>query len=223
MSGFVSGVIVGLVLYFLQRRIERRDIINIDFKKLKKRLPLDVLDHVRPGMGLEKVLETLGSADFYFEEVNNFFERNFNPRKTHSYLFKFLNAHLRVTSNDKSVVDTVTVFVIGNNSKEYRIKLPFLLQNGKNGYLGNTRLTQEFLENINDHFLFRSMRERLFGVEIYAGFGTGYMSYTYFGNFVSNVNGYQNDERPEYFLGEIIDGVCISRETGFAVAIGMYE
>lgn len=223
-SGLVSGGIVGFTLYFLQRSLNRREVVNINFSKSKKRLPSDIFDHVKPGMGLAKVLESFGSADVYFDEVNGFFEKDFNPVKTNSYLFKFLNAHLRVTSRDKAVIDTVTVFVAGDdNTKSHRIRLPFQLRDGNNGYLGHTLLTHDFLENVKNHLLFRSMRERLFGIEIYAGFGTGYMSYTYFGYFVSNVNGYQKDERPEYFLGETIHGVCISRNIGFSVAIGEYE
>jgi hypothetical protein len=222
-SGVVSGAVVGLALYLLQRRIENNDRVNVDLNQLKRRLPSDVLAHIKPGVSWSKVRETLGEPDYTTDsEYSEFMDDDSGAITTNSYLYNFLNANLKITTTDNVAIDSVSVFITGNEKKKYNIQLPFPLDNGQPGLIGEVKLDANLIEHMKHHMLYSTAREMTWGIETYAGWATNYLSYSYFGYFAGESEPYRQRKDANLFLGETIDGVCISRIERFAPLISIY-
>lgn len=208
----------------MQEKIERNEKININLEKLKKRLPPDVLKYIQPGSNWGKVKETLGEPDFHVDSAMGNFTDPSDPITTNCYLYKFLNSNLKITTNDNVSIDTISVFRNENqHGSKYEIELPFPVDYGKKGYLGVTKITTSFLDTHKKHYANRTAREVIFGLETYGGWASNYLSYSYFGYYLKDLDSYEKSQDSKIFIGSTIDGVCISRVETFAPTISIYE
>lgn len=227
LSGLITGLIVGLFLYYFQKRRDEDEKSNINFNKLKKRLPKDIIKFIQPGISFEKIKEYLGAADFYGNAEQGCFTEYSDPQKTNSYLYNFINARLKITSQDNITIDTVTIFSnpLSEGKKKLQIEVflnPYHLDEG-GAILGQSKLTKNNLENVSNHFSNRSSREMIFGIETYHGRFGNYMNYSYFGYHAPNFEKYEQTNNPENLIGGTIEGFCISRLSNFAPYIAIYE
>ena len=220
LSGLITGLIVGVILYYFQKRRDDDEKVNINFNKFKKRLPKDIIKFVKPGISFEKIKEYIGVADFYYSSEQGCFTEYSDPQITNSYVYNFINASLKITSQDNITIDTVTVFSnpLAEIKKKFQIEIflnPFQKDIGS-AILGQSKLTKNNLENISNHFSNRSNREMIFGIETYHGRFGNYMNYSYFGYHAPDFEKYEQTNNPDDLIGGTIDGFCISRIEGFA-------
>jgi hypothetical protein len=136
--------------------------------------------------------------------------------KTHSYLYFFSNGMLKITSVDSETIDTLTVFGDNTLSVEH-LFFPCEYPSNK---LDEVKVCLELIEDADVATIW-SMRDSSFAIRYTVG-PPIYLSYTYFGG-SPKVWEFEHSKDPKLFIGERIEGVCISRQMGDAYFISDSE
>jgi hypothetical protein len=113
-TGVVSGAIGGLIVWALQQwYLNRRENKKqseeniIKARHLEKIITDNIIWSLRPGANIELMKELLGVATKQSNSDWPIFEENM--KETHSYLYSFKNAYLKITSANNRAIDSITL------------------------------------------------------------------------------------------------------------------
>jgi hypothetical protein len=223
-SGIVTGVIVGIYLFRYQKKRDLEERQNLSPYKLKLRLPRNILRYVQPGISLEKTKEYFGVPDHISHNEHGFFMKDTNSLNTNSYLFNFQNASVRITSVDKLIVDTVSIFVFDEERKENEIEVyPIGVYDGGRAILGKSKLTEEIINTVSNHLGHQTNKETIIAIETDLGWMGNYLNFTYFSCFPKGFQEYEATQDPKALTGSTINGFCVSTIPAFAPSISRYQ
>lgn len=231
--GVIGGLIAGLMLLlleFLIRRSEKRqekserDVIT--FKNERRTITGSVFDYLAPGSSIEMMKEELGPPNKKWVSKPELFiptdagEEFYSKQpEFHTYLYIFKNAHLKVFSEDREMIDTLTVIALNNDISFENI--PFHA-NCQDSRLNVAIVPKELFENEVYAEHFPGCRDLVTAIRVFVG--NPFWTYiTYFVN--SETDAYELDlqEHPELLVGSTITGICLTKEAEHATYIYLSE
>jgi hypothetical protein len=221
-SGVIGGILVLLFQKFWDKRdkhTENRKSLVVDNLRNKKILPKDILAYLEPGLSIEKAKEFLGIPDgeYCYDEP----ESNTDLIKPYIYFYNFQNASLKISSDNKLSVDSVTIFAREDHKQKIEV-FPNHFDQRDRYILGVSVIDDDIIKNQNKHYDLSSGRERVFAIEAYYGRFGAYLDYAYFGTDYKNYETYFETNKIELLKGERIMGFCVS-SSGFFPWISIYE
>jgi hypothetical protein len=124
---------------------------------------------------------------------------------TNSYLYRFKNADIKLTSKDNEKIDTITVM-----SRDDSVSLDGLplWDMPEGATLVDVTVTKELLEAVGDSEMLKTRFDSSFALAFYSG-APMYDDSTLFG-FSGKYMEYEGTKDPAVFLGDVIDGICVS-------------
>jgi len=139
--------------------------------------------------------------------------------KTNVYFYFFENANLKITSRDKEVIDSLTLICHDNS-----ISLDYFLLDSDEGSLrlGELKVTKAFVDYGIRHDYLQARLDSSFALQIRTA-APNYLTYTYFGFGGGGIRDYYANNDPSAFIGETIDGVCLSEDPDSSFYIYDYE
>jgi hypothetical protein len=211
--GFVSTVFGGVVVWIIQqiylnRKEKRKELESsiIKPKQISRSIDRHAIESLTPGSTIELMRELLGAPQRQARSDYPVFKGK--EVKTHSYIYNFKNALLKITSKDNKIIDSLTVF--GEDDKIYHEMLEFFSDEQKEiPKLGKAKINKELIKNCTKHDIIRGCRNYSFAVSVDIP-NPYYMTFTYFGYPDSGDSDYEETQNPESFIGSTIDGFCIS-------------
>lgn len=214
-GGIVSQIIRWVIEHFRDKNKEKK----IDDKMSKKVITSAILIKVMPGKSISMMKELLGEPLVYREEDFELYSYSKEmtdkdntgsiddfgkPPVTYSYLYKFKNSRIKVTSTDDKIINSLTI--IPNHNE--KIDISDLVWDKMT--LNKTVFSKELAEWYNFDFMFTTARDFLAMVKISLG-NPLYKHYTFF-FYGDEVSKYQKSKDYKDLIGSKINGVCI---TGF--------
>lgn len=213
----VGGVIVWVIQqYYLNRREKERleSLQVIKSSHSDKIITTEIFFDLAPGKSIELMKQMLGAPRTCGRLDAPVFSND--SVETHSYLYFFQNGMLKITSVDNEVIDTLTVFGDSRLSVEklfYPVESPTYS-------LGEVKVCAELVA-AGEVSIIASMRDSSFAIR-YTVPAPIYLSYTYFGG-SDKVWDFRKSNDATVFIGETIEGVCISRQSQEAYFISDSE
>ena len=205
-SSILSGLAVWIVQQvYLNRREKRKEVALTVVKSPNesKSVPGKILYTLGPGRSVALMRDMLGVPDimrrldfpiFSEDEVN-----------THSYLYHFKNARLKITSKDNESIDSITI-AEADNSVDVDVLL--LSDCGGSTKFGEFKVWPELVEGVMNHRHVTTIKDSFFALEELTG-PPLHHHYTFFGYSDKSLE-YDKTQDPKVFLGEKIRGVCVS-------------
>lgn len=246
LAGAVGGLIALAVEHTylaIRDRQTRNKKLIISFPNNDRRITESIFTELSPGASIELMRSVLGTPNKTFQDLGRLsLTSGYNedgayhdvpepevPQGeeepyTNSYLYVFKNAWVKVTSKDKETVDSLTVLTKDNSLSMDSLLLPEGIE--EDARFGVTKVTKEWIMGCNYEFLL-TRRDRSFAISHFFG-SPLYRHYTFFGSPLFNEEREEkessgNECSAEYFIGGIIEGVCISSEASNIYYIYDYE
>lgn len=219
---FVFTVVGGLIVWVLQqvylnRREGRRDRSAklVRPSNLDRILPADIFEHLSPGDSMSLAREMLGNPNRHSRSDFSVFLDD--QVETNSYLYVFKNGYVKITSKDNETVDTITV-----KPTDRTILVPALSpfagdDEEKPSRIGELKLLG-ITDDVDRHTFIQSRWDASFALQYYTG-APLYLDHTYFGFSIDKREEYLEKNDPSVFNGEIVDAVCVSRDSDAAFYI----
>lgn len=202
----ISG---GLTLFihqiYLNRKEERKvkESKLIKFQSEERIIDESIFHSLASGSSIEHMKTVLGAPNkFRRHDYTIFSEKEI---ETNSYLYLFQNAVLKITSKDNEVIDTLTVICYDNSISLEGFCLPCEFDSYK---LGEMKVISELIEVCNHTFI-GTRFDSSFALEFYTG-APLYEHYTFFGFSSASKFEYFETKDPKYFIGNVVNGICIS-------------
>lgn len=209
MNSIVSGLVGGALVLFIERFLDyrkekkaeniKKSLTNPNSKRL---LTNELVDTFSPERNFNKVKEILGEPDKTYEDHSIFEEENqFNSGEKiyKSDLYKLENAYLKVTTQDKVSIYSITVLPFDES-----INIPYYDFFSDNTLINrNATLNQDFLKCLKRYQEIRTIREMALGVQTYTG-APFYKHLTLFTYYADLQNGIDELD------GKNIEGFCLS-------------
>lgn len=220
LTGVLGGAIVlateQIYLHFREKNRENRQKL-IAFPHDERILPDAVFRELCPGSSIEFMKSVLGTPNKIYKDYDPIFPLSDDetigienkPEYTHAYLYKFKNAYLKITSQDKETIDSLAVEV---NEGTLNTDLPLGWSDDENNdcsdcILGLSKVDQNLVDWCEPEY-----RTSRFENSFVLSLSTGpplHTYYTYFGMPEYNENIETSKENPESFIGSTITGVCL--------------
>jgi hypothetical protein len=228
--GAAGGIIVlvfeHLYLSIKERRAHARDRL-ISFPHNQRVLDDAIFTHLSHGASIELMKTTLGTpnkvgqydspvfatsrwgdkSDPETEKRAQAIEEGLGVA-THTYLYNFKNADVKITSKDNVTVDSLTV--ISNDGSIRLGSLLFPWNEDESLKFGQIRVNEQMVEDCRAEFI-QTRWDNQFVLSLYVGSPT-YDFVTYFGYRDPEKAVDFNRDDPKSFVGGIIDGVCLSQD-----------
>jgi hypothetical protein len=227
-SSVLSGVAVWLIQQaYTNRRERRREEASKTIKSPneERMVSEDIFWRLAPGRSVELMKQMLGVPDIFRrsdtpifpnwgEELAEFPE----PIDTHSYIYIFKNAHVKVTSKDNESIDSLTVT---EADKSLSIGSLLISEGAASEKLGELKVWQGLIDNVSNHRYVRTRFDAFFALEELTG-PPLHQHVTFFG-YSPNSHEYEEANDRSKLMGGTIDGVCISGNQGDTYYIYEYE
>jgi len=209
-SSVIGGLVAGLLVWIVQQNyLNRREKLKEQKQKLikssntEKIATNDVFQDFGLGTSIEHMKSMLGMPNkFKRTDYPIFSEEEVN---TNSYLYIFSNAYLKIISKDNETIDTLTLLSSDGSISIDNYAMPCEFGSSK---LGEAKVYSELVE-ISNHTFIGTRWDSSFAFEFYTG-APMYEHYTLFGFSGENKFEYFESKDPKLFIGETIDGICIS-------------
>lgn len=237
-AGIIAGATAGIFIvllqvlgdYALNRYLKRRDgEANrlVRFPHEERYIDAKIFDHLQPGRSVEYMKTVLGppamtqqggepefrAEDFHDPETYEALvfasddERDKYSERFHqttSYVYHFQNAIVKTTSKDREVIDSLAVQMKPDQKLTVPLPLGWSEEN-ESFTLGEAKVTRELVEECSNFSFERSRYEFTMALCLYTA-APLYTYYTYFG---TPENMGATDEKPDTFIGGMIDGICL--------------
>ena len=227
-SSILSGVAVWIIQQaYTNRRDRRREEASRTIKSPNEEriVSEDIFWRLAPGRSVELMKQMLGVPDIFRRTDNPIFPNwgeelaEFpDPVDTHSYIYIFKNAHVKVTSKDNVSIDSLTVT---EADKSISIGSLLLSEGAVSEKLGELKVWRGLIDNVSNHRYVRTKLDAFFALEELTG-PPLHQHVTFFG-YSPNSDEYEELKDPIKLIGGTIDGVCISGNQGDTYYIYEYE
>jgi len=177
----------------------------------------DIFHHLGPGNTIDLMKDMFGVANKYRRGDSPVFSED--EVETHTYLYVFKNAYVKVTSKDNENIDSLTVLCTDDSiSIEPYLAVPEEIA----GRLGEIMVSPVLIKSDCKHTFLQTRWDAIFALGIYTG-NPLYLHYTFFGPAHEASFEYRKSEDPNLFVGATINGICISESDESAYFIYLYE
>ena len=236
----ISSVVSGLAVWLIQqaytnKRERRREEADRTIKSLNDNRVVsdDIFETLAPGRSIELMKEMLGVPDIFRRRDAPLFvdmlllpdgEEDLAEDKldksidTHSYIYMFKNAHVKITSRDNVSIDSLTVMSEDKSLSADSLLLPEGIESA--GF-GDLKVTSDLTDAIMYHRYIRTMKDSFFAMNAPTG-PPMHQHLTFFG-YSEKSNEYEETNDPKILIGAHIEGVCISANLGDVYYIYDYE
>lgn len=221
----------GIILFIAEsyrrhrwRLRESRESRKIKFPNAQRRIDNSIFTSLSHGSTIELMKSALGTPDRYSQwDDPVFLQSGFNPEsdempegydegrglKTHSYLYSFANANVKITSQDNLTIDSLTVLPTEAGFSFSGLRFHWGEEDGDTLIFGETTVPQEMAEDCRAEYL-TTRWDRCLVLSGYLASPT-YDYETYF-CFKSPGISEADLKDPSTFVGATIEGVCLSSE-----------
>jgi hypothetical protein len=232
MSGFGVWLIQQIILNRKEKKYNEQKKI-VKFHNEERVIDESIFTALSPGASVELMRSVLGTPNtiskydspiftksyWSIEEDVNESDDETGETKTNSFLYRFKNATVKLTSKDNENIDSLTVLVDDTSISFDGLIFPWSNDEQQEKFW-KTKVTKEMVEECESEFI-QTMRDRSFVLSLNVG-SPLYRSYTYFG-FVLDDEKDMVADNPESFIGGLITGVCISDQSKHCYYIYDYE
>ena len=220
----VSGFIGAFILWLIQQRYLNKQAGSKE--ELSKRIVSpnrervigsDIFTEVGSGRDVALMRAMLGVPNKTSKTDDALFIKK--SVKTNSFLYFFKNANVKITSRDGMVIDSLTVLC-----HDKSLSLDYFLMDFEDDSLrlGELRVSKEFVEYELRHDYLQARLDSSFALQLTTA-APHYLTFTYFGFGGDGIAEYYKTKNPAAFIGETIDGICISEDKNLSFYIYDYE
>src|ERR1044072_7181738 len=232
----VSSVIAGLAVWIIQqaytnRREKKREAASKTVKSLNddKMVSDDIFGKLAPGRSIELMKHMLGVPDIFRRSDTPIFkdraefgtdsddEPDPDTIDTHSYIYMFKNAHVKITSRDNESIDSLTVIGEDKSLSADSLLIPDGIESAN---FANLKVWSELVDSVSYHKYVRTMKESFFALDAPTG-PPMHQHVTFFG--FPRDEYYEESNDLKRLLGAQIEGVCISANLADVYYIYEYE
>lgn len=206
----VGAIVAGLVIVafeqLLAARKERRKQLASNVVRdpnADKVISDGIYYDLAPGKTVELMRQMLGVPTKYSRLDFPVFSED--EVKTHSYLYIFKNAYVKVSSKDNETIDTLTVLPWEDSFPIASLLLP---EDVEATTFRNFKVTPGLVQFEWNHTYISTIRDSAFAFEFRTGPPT-HLHYVFFG-YGGTREKYEKTKTPKAFIGEEINGLCIS-------------
>jgi uncharacterized ubiquitin-like protein YukD len=187
----------------------------------KKVLTSTIIEELIPGYSIEKMRALLGRPLKIRLDNNedwSLFEDDKNII-TNSYIYKLKNAYVKINTSDNRTVGTLTIKQLFDSKQT--IDLSNLVKGVFKLELGNSKVSKELIDLVQDHKAVRTMQENCAALKFYRP-NPIYKTFTLFAN-SEKVFKYIESNEVNDLLGADIVAVCVSEPSGDSFYLFDYE
>lgn len=206
----ISTVLGGVAVWIVQQiYLNRRENKRLASEKIIKHqhrdrvITDDIFIDLAPRKSIALMKELLGAPKIYSRVDFPVFSED--ERKTHSYLYSFSNGMVKITSVDDETIDTLTIFADNSLSVE-GLFFPCKARSYK---FDEVKVCAELIEESEVTFI-QTIRDSSFAIKYTVGPPIT-LSITCFGH-SDKVWEYRESQDAKQFIGETIEGVCVSQQ-----------
>lgn len=207
LSSIVGGVVVWIIQQIYLNRRENRRIASekvIKHQHSDKIMTDDIFIDLAPRKSIALMRDLLGAPKKYSRVDFPVFSED--ERQTHSYLFSFSNGMVKVTSVDNETIDTLTVFADNTLS----VDSLFFPCEAASYKFDEVKICAELIEESEVTTFLQTIRDSSFAVRYTVGPPIT-LSITCFGHSSKGWD-YRESQNAKVFIGETIEGVCVSQQ-----------
>lgn len=208
-GGFVVLATEQIVSILKERRKTRQGRVVRD-PNAEKLVSQNLYHELSPGKTIELMKQMLGVPNNYsrldfpvFSEAEA--ETNPQAEETHSYLYLFKNAFVKITSRDNETISTLTVLPLEDSFPMSSLLLPDDVTAQR---FRDFTVTPQLVEHEWNHTYISTLRDSAFAIEFLTGAPT-HLHYVFFG-YGGSKEQYENAKSPKVLIGQKINGLCIS-------------
>lgn len=205
-STIVGGVAVWIVQQIYLNRRENQRLASEQIIKHRHRdrvITDEIFIDLAPRKSIALMKELLGAPKIYSRVDFPVFADN--ERQTHSYLYLFSNGMVKVTSVDNETIDTLTVFADNSLSVDGL----FFPCEARSYKLDEVTVCAELIDE-SEVTAIQTIRDSSFAIKYTVGPPIT-LSITCFGH-SDRVSEYRESQDAKEFVGERIEGVCVSQQ-----------
>ena len=206
LSSILGGVVVWIVQQIYLNRRENKRLASEKIIKHEHRdrvITDDIFIDLAPRKSIALMKELLGAPKIYSRVDFPVFSDD--ERQTHSYIYLFSNGMVKITSIDDETIDTLTVF--GDSSLS--VEGLFFPCEAKSYKFEEVNVCAELIEE-GEVTSLHTMRDSSFAIKYTVGPPIA-LSITCFGH-SDKVWEYRKLQDSRRFIGEAIEGVCVSQQ-----------
>jgi hypothetical protein len=210
--GLTGGLVAGGILLFVEyvlRKHEQKDAIAeeriIKFTNEERRITRSIFTYLGPGSSVELMKSDLGPPNKKLKAQVGLFATDVDdqPEDTNIYIYFFKNAHVKLTSLDGQTIDSITV--AAHETDIAFNNLFFVNPDEKDDFLNVGKFTSEMLLGSKAE-QFQGCNDCFSAVQTFVN-SPFRIFQTYFCNYSGNGDITKN---PEFLVGTVIDGICLS-------------
>lgn len=201
-GGFVVLAAEQVISSFKERRKTRQGRV-VRHPNADKIVSESIYYDLSPGKTVQLMKEMLGVPTKYSRLDFPVFSED--EADTHSYLYMFKNAFVKITSRDNESIDTLTVLPLEESFPMSSLLLPDDVTADK---FRDFKVTPQLVEWEWNHTYISTLRDSAFAIEFHTGPPTR-LHYVFFG-YGGSREDYEKVGSPKVFIGQKINGLCIS-------------
>jgi len=209
-SSLVGAIIGGFVVFateqivsILKERRRTRQGRVVRNPNAEKLVSENLFHDLSPGTTIALMRQMLGVPNNYARLDFPVFSED--EAETHSYLYIFQNAFVKITSRDNETISTLTVLPLEDSFPMSSLLLPDDVTAKK---FRDFIVTPQLVEYEYNHTYISTLRDSAFAIEFLTGAPT-HLHYVFFG-YGGSREEYENANGPKVFIGQKVNGLCIS-------------
>lgn len=207
-SGIVSGLIASFIFYLYQKKKENKEKLIIDVSPNLKSVPKNILDHVRPGLSIEKMREILGVPNYIYDREYD----EENIISTNLYEYRFKNIFITIVSNDDKSIDSVDAFT--RSYMDFNVEFSINPSDNEcRGIIGKSTISSELLGGTSKIETTSLERQEFYKIITYHGRYGHFNQFSFFCYTDANLEdkNWTYEGNADKLIGKIILGFRMSR------------